>query len=814
MEAPGSIFALNKAAQNVKFSKAIADKYENAGTTPYADTSLVFLNLKQNQILQANTEETIQIIYRLMLQWNNRQDFPLARTTVFSHIRENIEHDLQTLSRENKELYRELNFIWQEIRVLDRKEASSAAKKRARRQQDYLQRERRKWDEKIQKNLTLISQAAVKVPAELRPADVRNAIVHQLGQEQSLRTEIRETGIAGKETSETEASEAKPFRIKTETRLRNFSEIFTGFIYRDSFHELYRMLEHRLSDKTVLEHQLSGMELPLPGKVMQQPLPNETQKMILQKQIPAGDKGAPVEIRETPAGIRETPAGIQNVDRIVSRQANQQISRRINRQLLQTEEHAHRITEIREEGITETEFLEKEIPGTGTPGARPLGTETETRLRNLSEIFTGFIYRDSFRELYRMLEHRLPKTAPEHRLPGEANQQINRRLLQIEKLPHRITEIREAKIPGSETLRTEIRVTGILGIDPLRTEPETRLRSLGELFTSFIYRGSFRELHRMLEHRLPDKTMLEHQMPDKTMLEHQMPGETQRMIRQNQISTEVQEVPAGIREISAGIQTVNRIVNRQMSQQVNRQMSQQVNQQINQQMSRQLMQTEALTRRAEENLFRQIRLSENIIKAARVESLLSQITVRDDVHLLNTISKRQSSNSNISAVITQNNAQRQFDIRQRDILTYNEAEPAPASKRADPALTGYPAPTTAQTLKTQASSPAQPLKYLAKEQSARKPSGQGAFLNPIRTELQYLKKKETAGAEALREQKQNVKVLMEKINIQEQVIDQMKNTRQGQNTALGKAEVKMVADTVLERLYKDIHLQRLRMGMS
>jgi hypothetical protein len=147
-------------------------------------------------------------------------------------------------------------------------------------------------------------------------------------------------------------------------------------------------------------------------------------------------------------------------------------------------------------------------------------------------------------------------------------------------------------------------------------------------------------------------------------------------------------------------------------------------------------------------------------------------------------------------VITQTHAQRQYDIRQRDILTYNGAE----------SLNG--------TLKTQAAASAQPLKYLVKEQSAGKPSGQEAFLNPIRTDLQYLKKKEMAGAEALREQKQSVKVLMEKINIQEQVIDQMKSARQGQNTALGKAEVKMVADTVLERLYKDIHLQRLRMGMS
>ena len=109
---------------------------------------------------------------------------------------------------------------------------------------------------------------------------------------------------------------------------------------------------------------------------------------------------------------------------------------------------------------------------------------------------------------------------------------------------------------------------------------------------------------------------------------------------------------------------------------------------------------------------------------------------------------------------------------------------------------------------------AQPLEHLAKEQGVRRPSQEEALLNPVRTELQYLKKKELADAEALREQDKNVKLLMEKINIQEQVIDQMKNGRQGQSAALGKAEVKMVADAVLERLNKDIHLQRLRMGMS
>ena len=84
----GNIFALTKAVQNRRFSEAIAEKYENAGTVPYAGVSLVFLNLEQNQILRTNSSETIQLIYRLMLQWNNRQDFPLAGATVFRRIRE------------------------------------------------------------------------------------------------------------------------------------------------------------------------------------------------------------------------------------------------------------------------------------------------------------------------------------------------------------------------------------------------------------------------------------------------------------------------------------------------------------------------------------------------------------------------------------------------------------------------------------------------------------------------------------------------------------------------------------------------------
>jgi hypothetical protein len=456
------------------------------------------------------------------------------------------------------------------------------------------------------------------------------------------------------------------------------------------------MLEHRLSN-TALEHrlQITAPEYRLPKTVSEHRSPGEAQKMIRQDQIPT-------EVQEAPAGIRKISAGIQIENHIV----NQRISRLLNRQLLQTEELAHRISEIREAEIT---------------GVETLRTEPETRLRSLAELLTGFIYHGSFREFHRTFEHRLPdKTTLEHLLPGETQEMIRQNQIQT------------------------------------------------------VNRIVNRQISRQVYQQMPDRTMLKHWLP-KTALEHRLISETQKMNRHNQIFADVQEAPAGIRETPAGIQTADRIVDRQINRQINQQISRQVNRQVNQQISRQLMQTEARTHRTEENLFRQIRLS---------------------VPLLNTISKRLRTNGNISAVITQTHTQRQYDIRQRDILTYNEAE----------SMNG--------TLKTQAAASAQPLKYLAKEQSAGKPSGQEAFLNPIRTDLQYLKKKEMAGAEALREQKQSVKVLMEKINIQEQVIDQMKNARQGQNTALGKAEVKMVADTVLERLYKDIHLQRLRMGMS
>ncbi len=896
MKTPGSIFALTKAAQNRMFSEAIADKYENAGISPYVGVSLVFLNLKQNQILRENTKETIQIIYQLMLQWNNRQDFPLAGTTVFSHIRENIEYDLQTLRCENRELYRELNSIWQEIRVIDRREAAAAGKKRANRRQDYFQKERRKWNEKLETALTLVKQTAVQAPAELRPADVCKAIISRLDKRQSLQTEIREPGITGTKFLGQEALGTGTPGTEAETRLKNFSGRFTGFIYRDSFRELYRMLEHRM-----------------PGD--EQRLPGETQRIIQQNQVLAG--------------MQEVPAGLQTINRIV----NQQVNRQINRQPLWTEELTHRIVESREAGILEVEFSGAKTLGTGTPGAEipginAPGTKAETRLKNLREIFTGFIYRDSFRELHRMLEHRLPgmerrQSGDEHRLPGETqrimrqrealagtqgipagtqevpagiqtinrianqqisqqvNRQISRRLLRTtEELTHQITENREegspgTEFPGGKTLGTGIPWAEIPGINALRTETETRQISLSERFTGFLYHGSVRELHRMPEHRLPGMERRqsgdEHQPPG---VERRLTGEIQRIVRQNEALAGTQGIPAGTQAVPAGIQTINRIANQQISQQINRQISQQVNRQINRRL---LRTTEELTHRITENrkaggpgtefpgekalgtgvpgaevpginalrTEAEIRLNRTIhteyldaqkryfrivrkellpleIKAARLEGLLgrgrpprtngrtrpdtgtirdrqaeterlrhreairNKITVLDDIHLLKTISERQRTDGN----------GRKFSAAENFL-------------RMRPALTA------AQTLKTQAAAEAaQPLKYRTKGQSDRKAPGQEAFLDNLHTELQYLKKKEATGEEALREQKQNVKVLTEKINIQEQAIHQMKNAGQGQTSALGKAEVKMVADAVLERLQKDIHLQRLRMGMS
>jgi hypothetical protein len=1059
MKTPGSIFALTKAAQNRMFSEAIADKYENAGISPYVGVSLVFLNLKQNQILRENTKETIQIIYQLMLQWNNRQDFPLAGTTVFSHIRENIEYDLQTLRCENRELYRELNSIWQEIRVIDRREAAAAGKKRANRRQDYFQKERRKWNEKLETALTLVKQTAVQAPAELRPADVCKAIISRLDKRQSLQTEIREPGITGTKFLGQEALGTGTPGTEAETRLKNFSGRFTGFIYRDSFRELYRMLEHRMPGdeqrlpgetqriiqqnqvlagmqevpaglqtinrivnqqvnrqinrqplwteelthrivesreagilevefsgaKTLgtgtpgaeipginapgtkaetrlknlreiftgfiyrdsfrelhrmLEHRLPGMERRQSGD--EHRLPGETQRIMRQREALAGTQGIP-------AGTQEVPAGIQTINRIANQQISQQVNRQISRRLLRTtEELTHQITENREEGSPGTEFPGGKTLGTGIPwaeipGINALRTETETRQISLSERFTGFLYHGSVRELHRMPEHRLPgmerrQSGDEHQPPGverrltgeiqrivrqnealagtqgipagtqavpagiqtinrianqqisqqinrqisqQVNRQINRRLLRTtEELTHRITENREAGgpgtgFPGEKTLGTGVPGAEIPGINALRTETETRLRSLSERFTGFLYHGSVRELHRMPEHRLPGMERRqsgdEHQPPG---VERRLTGEIQRIVRQNEALAGTQGIPAGTQAVPAGIQTINRIANQQISQQINRQISQQVNRQINRRL---LRTTEELTHRITENrkaggpgtefpgekalgtgvpgaevpginalrTEAEIRLNRTIhteyldaqkryfrivrkellpleIKAARLEGLLgrgrpprtngrtrpdtgtirdrqaeterlrhreairNKITVLDDIHLLKTISERQRTDGN----------GRKFSAAENFL-------------RMRPALTA------AQTLKTQAAAEAaQPLKYRTKGQSDRKAPGQEAFLDNLHTELQYLKKKEATGEEALREQKQNVKVLTEKINIQEQAIHQMKNAGQGQTSALGKAEVKMVADAVLERLQKDIHLQRLRMGMS
>lgn len=1058
MKAPVSIFALDKAAQNERFSKAISEKYGNAGAA-HAGVFLVFLNLNNNPIIRTNTEETIQIIYQLMLQWNNRQSFPLAKTTVISHIREKIERDLQILSSQSKELYRELNLIWQGIRMLDRKEASDVNKKRARRREKYLQKERRKLDEKIQNKLTQIRQTAAQAPARLLPTAVQKSLIYQLRQEQALRTDILKLGYAGKEVSKTgvpniEAPEAKPF---------------SGFIYRDSYRELYTMLEHRPSAKTVPEYRRL----------------DELTKKTGQKQVAAEMQAAPSGMIEKPAGVRIIPAGLQTVYRIANRQINQ-LSRQNNQPIsMQVNQQAD---------------WQLPIEAADRGVAAAIGIDNEIRLRNLSEIFTGFIYRDSFRELYSVPERRLPdKRVPEQRLLSDktvyesivnqtessienrqinlnqqiyqqvyrqlnqqisqqisrqinqSNRQINRQFWPIEKHSHRIIdrfneiggpELSEAEVPGTQ--RTQIPMAGDFGMKALREDAKIRLRNFGEVFTSFIYRDSFRQLFSMLEHRFLDKKLLEHQPSEKTILERRLPGERQQTIRQNQIYTELQKTPAEIqevlardREIHVGLQIVNRnsIVNRQISQisrqinqrtkrllqteaadhgftaiigidneirlrnlseifngfiyrdsfrelyrmlehrqpektgseyrlpsdkttlehrltgeiykmirsarispgvqeasegfediyagtqienhivnrQTNRQINQQINQQVSQQLrqlnrqiDRQLMHIEELPHRplgkdalrkyalrkdAEIRLrslgelftgfiyhgrprllpgkLEQL-LTEKIIRqnqtsqeAQEVSAGLGerQITVWNSLHLLKTVLERQKTKGNINTVMVQHYGQGQADIRQRDILKYKEAKSLKVMlQQAYPGLAGqpaaeitYPAPGTAhpgsatvhlgsaithpgsvinhlvstithsaanaQNLRTQTGLPvgslsSQPLKYLTKQQLTSKPSEQETFLNPIRTELQYLKKKEAAKAETLREQKQSIRVLMEKINIQEQVIEQMKNARQGQNSTFGKAEVKMVADTVLERLYKDVHLQRLRMGMN
>ena len=82
-------------------------------------------------------------------------------------------------------------------------------------------------------------------------------------------------------------------------------------------------------------------------------------------------------------------------------------------------------------------------------------------------------------------------------------------------------------------------------------------------------------------------------------------------------------------------------------------------------------------------------------------------------------------------------------------------------------------------------------------------------LKAVEAEIHYLSNKETNRDAEFSAQKQTIRELSDKLETQEKVIRQIS----GQSVKLGKAEMKVVTDEVMNRLHKELHLERQRRGL-
>ena len=85
----------------------------------------------------------------------------------------------------------------------------------------------------------------------------------------------------------------------------------------------------------------------------------------------------------------------------------------------------------------------------------------------------------------------------------------------------------------------------------------------------------------------------------------------------------------------------------------------------------------------------------------------------------------------------------------------------------------------------------------------------GVGSSTIVADIQYLNRKEINQEVAINAQKQTIKDLKEKMETQEKTIKQLS----GKVVKLGQAEMKAVTDAIMNRLQKELHLERQRRGL-
>ena len=88
-------------------------------------------------------------------------------------------------------------------------------------------------------------------------------------------------------------------------------------------------------------------------------------------------------------------------------------------------------------------------------------------------------------------------------------------------------------------------------------------------------------------------------------------------------------------------------------------------------------------------------------------------------------------------------------------------------------------------------------------------SKSGAGASTIVADIQYLNRKEIYQEAEISAQKQTIKDLTEKMETQEKTIKQLS----GKVVKLGQAEMKEVTDAIMNRLQKELHLERQRRGL-